>query len=203
MSRFSGRHDLYDHIFMSLNNESEAQLFEEFKEKTKGVIYLIETVRIRHKHQAEQIAKLTPSFKIIKDSNNKTVYEYCGKKFRSIPQLKNQDIDIYNVPYHFEKLSDLVMFYPYEVMLSAGSDNGYFVHLCHKPTSDKEFRILQSQSLDDMGQLIKNLVPVDRGLLDEYVRVKLAEQPNFAFEDERSAKLWYDLNYGNSKGGNS
>ena len=83
MSKFSGKCDFYDHIFMHADRENEIDAFNEFKDKTGGIIHIQTPLIFRNKKDVlKEIERLNDPGKLKYDEDKK-VFVYYGHEFKS------------------------------------------------------------------------------------------------------------------------
>ena len=136
MSKFSGKCDLYDHIMMQKQYQSETnpnvyvsdemECFELFKKATGGVIYQDVKVTVSELNQ-ELVSELCDYFHyhpVPKKSalgKQKFTYRYFGKEM-SLKELNKRGVYV-SIPIHFKTLLDIIPYYPY-IITCAISNNG-------------------------------------------------------------------------------
>ena len=127
MSRFTGRCDLYDHIYLiGQNGKTKKECFEEFKKATGGkmrqIIYIKLTPwNIEKEAERNPFLKVNTFVKEVPDKRTKTgtrtvtshTYEYCGKIYKDLDELnKNHNYSTYKT-IEFEDMLDLIPYYGY------------------------------------------------------------------------------------------
>lgn len=141
MSKFSGKCDLYDHMMMLKTQQKgnvyvsdEWECFNEFKRKTKGVLYQHYKVRVTINNQkfvsehCKDFAFVThtiskPDKRSKSGEKNYTyyTYEYYNRQYNSLQELNKHGVYI-TVEVHFDTLLDLIPYYPY-IITCMFSDN--------------------------------------------------------------------------------
>lgn len=160
--RFSGKADLYDTIMMQhprCKNGSdkkedldksrgyysdELECFNEFKEKTGGVIYQHQEIKVTEQNQ-DLVAKLNNSFEVIElpleenQRKHRYIYKYFGKEYKSLKELNKKGIFI-TKEIHFNTILDLIPYYPYIVTMSNSLNEKMTVFISQESFVDSEER---------------------------------------------------------------
>lgn len=153
MSRFSGKCDLFDHIFSAASNWSEYfKAFEEFKQRTGGVLHQHHRIKEVNSFNRDFVAERNRNFKIVKIEKQipdmrfangvKTVdeyeYEYYGKRYAE-KQLKKKGGVFIDVEIHFETVLDLIRYYPYIVSACYCGEGKEVVFISKESFVEEEF----------------------------------------------------------------
>lgn len=132
MSKFSGKCDLYDHMMMLVTRESgncyvsdELECFEEFKKRTKGILYQHHKILVTEQNQnfvkdhcdgfvinTHTISKPDKRLKEGQKICEYYSYEYYGKQYKTLKELNKHGVYI-TTEIKFTTLLDLIPYYPY------------------------------------------------------------------------------------------
>lgn len=181
MSKFSGKCDLYDHVYMIGNSgdKTELELFNEFKEATNGVLYQHIKVPIDKNNFDNLVESEKATYgdkydlKYCLGKDNEGNYYYYGKKFRSIKTLA-KNFDYYmRKEIHFEKFIDLIKYYPYLISMSSSykDDDGkrhstiYITNDSYIDIHENEMLVWSLHSKHKIYDYYRN------ELINEYIRV--------------------------------
>lgn len=217
--RFSGKADLYDTIMMQhprCKNGSdkkedldkangyysdELECFNEFKNKTGGVIYQHQEVKVNEQNQ-ELIAKLNKYFKIIElpleenQRKHRYIYLYFEKEYKNLKEVNKKGIFI-TKEIHFNTILDLIPYYPYLVTMSSSSKEKMTVFISQESFVDSEER-----KMLDAGYESKLCHFYRKNLQEHYIEVVqryyTPKQENIVFElvkfnEDRIGKTQYPI----------
>lgn len=153
MSRFTGRCDLYDHIYaIGQSGKTKEECFEEFKKATGGKmtqIYEIELTRWNVEREAEHnpFLKINTFVEEVPDKRTKTgkrtvtthTYEYCSKTFGSLEELNKYGY-VTRKTIEFEDMLDLIPYYGYCIASMACSKDPLSQTVCLAAVSEIDSR---------------------------------------------------------------
>lgn len=131
MSRFSGKCDLYDHVFMKEESDEE---FNKFLKKTKGKIYRKIPLKLTRGNIKGELARDPKRFYKNKDGG----YTYNGIFYKTLKELNK----VYHVLQEItikDKI-DLVKYYPYIISFMYAS-------------TEREFIVISEMSYPEMRYL--------------------------------------------------
>lgn len=139
MSKFSGKCDFYDQIFMFSDHENEIDAFNEFKDKTGGVIHIQTPLIFRNKKEVlKEIERLNNPDKLKYDKDKK-VFVYYGREFKSAAAL-NKVGYVYLRDVKFEDPIDLIQYYPYLISMSYCSNDSQYIVLSSESYPMMEYK---------------------------------------------------------------
>lgn len=149
MSRFSGKCDLYDHIFAGSADWADYfRRFEEFKEKTGGKMHQERKVLVTDGN-LDDVCAVNPRLSysnvtVVKtDKKGKTKevlerhYLYWDKEYDSLKKLNKRGVYI-RIDIPFDTILDLIPYYPYIIAADFWSKDRETVILSHQPYPDEE-----------------------------------------------------------------
>lgn len=167
MSKFSGKCDLYDHMMMkkltpSIDNPNllvsdELECFEEFKKRTKGILYQHHKIIVTEQNQnfvkdhcdafiinTHTITKPDKRLKEGQKICEYYSYEYYGKHYQTLKELNKHGVYI-TTEIKFTTLLDLIPYYPYIISSSCS-------------TNDTEHIIISNQSYPEsrLNEMLAN-----------------------------------------------
>lgn len=139
MSKFSGKCDFYDHIFMRTDRENEIDAFNEFKDKTGGIIHIQTPLIFKNKTDVlKEIERLNDPGKLRYDEDKK-LFVYYGREFKSAAALNKVGYN-YLRDIKFEDPIDLIQYYPYLISMSCCSKDTEFVVLSSEPYPVSQYK---------------------------------------------------------------
>lgn len=134
MSKFSGKCDLYDHVFMigckgTADEMSELEKFEIFKQRTSGLLHQSRKLYLEKWNVDYEIEyRNNPAILRKEKVNGRTKYFYYGKAYSSLKALNKvgyyTDFLIY-----FDTILDLVPYYPYIIAICASDQEGEYIEI--------------------------------------------------------------------------
>lgn len=125
MSMFSGKCDLYDCIYALFSykaeKDSEDAMFEKFRRKTGGVIYIPVRVQLSDRNEGKLLSMSSPyAFSKALDGKRHH-YLCCGKLFRSQKSINRAGGIVLERPVHFSTRMELVPYYGYLIAQAVSS----------------------------------------------------------------------------------
>ena len=154
MSRYSGRCDLYDHIYMIGQNDktSMRECFDEFKKATKGQIYQYYPFKLT-RWNIEREADLNPALVINRSTKripdkrtklgyrevNADTYTYWFKEYKSIDELNKHGYCGIRI-IKFDDMLDLIPYYDYVIASCACSPDSQIVYLASESENTERER---------------------------------------------------------------
>lgn len=145
MSKFSGRCDLYDHIYMigckgTDNNTSEQEKFEVFKRRTDGMLHQ----RIRFELDRFNIdteIEIVNNESILskKKVNKKWRYYYLGEEYKSLKALNKRGYYC-TVDIGFKTMLDLVKYYGCIISSMVSTEDSEYIYIQTEPEVDEKRR---------------------------------------------------------------
>lgn len=157
MSKFSGRHDLYDHMMLTKMYErngryesDEFECFSIFKQRTGGKIYQVRRVRISPLNR-DLVMELCPEFSYRTVTNTKKdrrfklgrrsishdVYTYNGKDC-TLDDLNREGV-LVEIPICFDTIFDLIPYYPYPVTCAVSDGEHSKVYIPAHSLVDEQY----------------------------------------------------------------
>lgn len=153
MSRYSGKCDLYDHIYVIGTNgdeRDEKELFDVFKKRTNGVIYQSKKIVVTLSNQdevakntrgglrIEEVVDVVPDKRTKDGTREKTSYRYIyyGKEFNNLEDLNNYGVYIAK-EIKFNDILDLIPYYPYTIAVCASDEEKETIYLSPKSHIDE------------------------------------------------------------------
>lgn len=143
MSRFSGKYDLADELFMTATHvnkdnpniieSDELESFIKFKEQTKGVIYQSFLLEL-NKYNIDREIKRNPLLKKI-EKNKKTIYEYIGTEYKSLKSL-NKNGYLAKREIHFDNFIDIIPYLSYIVSISIYDEGKRYICITNESLPD-------------------------------------------------------------------
>ena len=146
MSRYSGRCDLYDHVFMigcrgTDDSMSEIEKFNIFKQRTGGILHQSRTLVLEKWNVDYEIEYINnPAILRKENIKNRWYYFYYGKKFASLKALNKYGYCT-DFKIHFDSIIDLVPYYPFIISVMACDDKGEYV--CITNYSEVDYELMQ------------------------------------------------------------
>lgn len=126
MSRFTGKCDLYDEVYMIgsagvPDGASESEKFEAFRKETGGVIYQPVQAEVTARNEAMLERELCGKLRRAPDGNARH-YSYLGRTYRSLKSL-NRDGGVWlNRPVRFSTMMELLPYYGHTVSAMYASE---------------------------------------------------------------------------------
>lgn len=143
MSKFSGKCDLYDHVFMIGSRDttadmSELEKFEVFKQRTEGKIYQSRKLTLEKWNIDYEIQYIdNPNILRKEKENGRWKYYYYGKKFASLTALNKYGYyTLFTIK--IDTLLDLIPYYPYVISILVCSDSSDYIQICSTSQVDSE-----------------------------------------------------------------
>lgn len=194
--KYSGCCDLYDTIMMlhlrtkdgsdkkedleksPVLYSDELECFNEFKEKTGGVIHQHQKIKVTLPNQ-ELVEKKCESFKIIKHikevedkrfkdtkrADTYYTYEYWGKEYKDLKELNKKGVYItLDIP--FNTILDIIPYYPYLTNCAASNENGMYVVISNESYVETNYKRLLEGGLDSNQRAYYN-----KQLQEHYIEV--------------------------------
>ena len=185
MSRFCGKFDLYDTIYMTSGEETDDDLFEKFKKRTGGKLYQnfklkLTDYNIDKEIESKNNPKLLSKIEHVKEVDDKRVksgkrtvksytYIYFGKEYKSLAEINRQGYYATRT-INFEDKLDLVPYYAYIVGVHASDPESETVVIGNESYVDQVERSFRENGLDTNG-----LDYYRKALKKEYIRVVLEQ----------------------------
>ncbi len=149
MSRFSGKCDLYDHVFAGASDWPDYfRRFEEFKEKTGGKLRQEKKVLVTEAN-LDRVCEANPQLSYSDETVEKTDkngskkealkrrYTYWGKEYDSLRKLNKKGVYVMiDIP--FDTILDLIPYYPYIITMDYWSADREMVIVSHCSFPDEE-----------------------------------------------------------------
>lgn len=149
MSQYSGRCDLYDHIFSGCEGWKDYfDRFYEFKRKTGGKLYQERKVRVSE-FNLDDICEMNHELgysetAVTKRGRNGAPKEatekrftYWGKEYDSLAKLNKKGVYV-RIEIPFETVLDLIPYYPYVIGCNYWSDDKEIVIVARQSEPDSE-----------------------------------------------------------------
>lgn len=175
MSKFCGKCDLYDHIYMIGQKEDETELecFERFKKETNGTLYQdirIEITKNNIDALIEYSEKTEDIFGITKEGK---IYKYFGREYPTFKKLIKDNPYFYKTrEIHFETIIDLVKYYPYIITRMSSSKNDDGERSSHIVISSRSFLDMEREERMGFCENEPRIYPYYENLLNkEYIRL--------------------------------
>ena len=166
MSKFSGKCDLCDHVYMGEGSEDE--LFEKFKKRTGGKLYQKFVLRLTPYNIDYEVAHNNFLEKV--EENGKTKYRYFSKVFPTLKSLNKHGYWATRTIY-FDRKIDLIPYYPYIIAMSYYSDEKAIIFIANESFIDQEEKLLREyKSIGDREES-PMVNYYRRALADEYIKV--------------------------------
>ena len=154
MSRFTGRCDLYDHIYMiGQNGKTKEECFEEFKAATGGKMTQIIKIKLTPWNVEKEAAKngflkINTITKEVPDKRTKAgtrtvvshTYEYLGKTYNSLEDLNKKQQYYGRKVIEFNDMLDLIPYYGYCIASVACSKDPISQTVCLAAESEIDER---------------------------------------------------------------
>lgn len=149
MSGFSGKCDLFDHIYAGCADWKEYfERFEEFKKKTGGKLYQERKVSVSNCN-IDDICDMNPNLKFeeveVTKTNKNGVsrkfkekrFTYWDKEYVGLKELNKKGVYV-RIEIPFETVLDLIPYYPYVIACNYWSSDNEIVILSHQSYPDSE-----------------------------------------------------------------
>lgn len=146
MSKFSGRADLYDYVYSTVQTwDDYFQAFDDFKKKTKGKIYQYRKILVTEDNRDYIKSKVNLSYsnytKNITDNNGvkkeilETSYLYQDIIYPNIKALNKHGVYIpFELP--FDTVFDLIPYYPYTISSATSNENSAYIVVADKSSPE-------------------------------------------------------------------
>lgn len=143
MSKFSGRCDLYDHIYMigcrgTDNNTSEKERFEIFKKRTGGLLHQRVLFNL-DKYNIDKEIEIINNEKILckKKVNNRYRYYYFGEEYKTLKALNKRGYYC-TIDLPFDTMLDLVKYYGYIISSMASDEDSEYIYITNESEIDEK-----------------------------------------------------------------
>ncbi len=166
MSRFSGKCDLYDNLFLGRHStEDELENFKIFKERTDGTLYQWIKIHLTKWNIDTEIAirnnphilSKTEHKEVVKDRRCKSgfrevtyyTYNYYGTEYKSLEEINQRGYTSIRKIY-FNDILDLIPYYPY-IIVTMSCDNTInkdTVFIDSEPYYERHYKELRQSGLD-------------------------------------------------------